>query len=276
MDKHTRLLHRLVIACTTLAGLLWIVLHAGDVLAAPPANKGKPPSPPPGPRTIVFSGREWTVKDSGASKWGPGPNLFSPSANNVWVDTQGRLHLKITNSKGKWSCAEVVSKLSLGHGSYRWYLDSTVDNLDRNVVLGLFTWHDTDPSFANREVDIEFARWGNANDPSNGQYVVQPYDDPGNLVRFAQPQLLAQSTHLFDWLPGRIDFKSLHGHQITPAIPGDLIAQWSFADAGQVPPAGGEQARMNLWLFQGRAPSNGRAVEVVVNRFEFSNVPASP
>lgn len=272
MNKQARLLHRLALLTTILVGLLWILLHSGVTLATPP-GKGKPPAPPPGPRTILFSGREWTVKDSGGSRWGPGPNLFSPSTNNAWVDAQGRLHLKITGSKGKWHCAEIVSKASLGHGSYRFYLDSTVDNLDRNAVLGLFTWHDTDPSFANREIDIEFSRWGNANDPTNGQYVVQPYDNPGNMVRFAQPQLLAQSTHLFDWRPDRIDFKSLHGHQTTPAIPGDLIAQWTFADPGQVPPAGGEQARLNLWLFRGAAPSNGKAVEVIVSRFEF--VPAA-
>ncbi|HEX2465194.1 MAG TPA: hypothetical protein VHR17_11290 [Thermoanaerobaculia bacterium] len=83
---------------------------------APPAGKGKPPAtPPPGPRTIVFSGREWTVKDSGGSRWGPGPNLFSPSTDTVWVDTQGRLHFKITGSKRTWYCAEIVSKASLGH-----------------------------------------------------------------------------------------------------------------------------------------------------------------
>jgi hypothetical protein len=55
----------------------------------------------------------------------------------VWVDTQGRLHLKITGGKRTWYCAEIVSKASLGHG--------------------LFTWQDTDPSFANREIDIEFS-----------------------------------------------------------------------------------------------------------------------
>jgi hypothetical protein len=270
MTRRARLLSALGSAVTILAALAGAALAPGVSLAAP---KSKQPPPPPGPRTILFSGHQWTVKDSGSARWGPGPNYFSPSSNNVWVDSQGRLHLKITNSKGKWSCAEVVSKTSFGHGSYRFYLDSAVDRLDRNVVLGLFTWHDTDPSFANREIDIEFARWGNAADPEQGQYVVQPYDDPGNLVRFTQPQFLAQSTHLFDWRPGRVEFRSLHGHRTAPAIPGDLIDEWTFADPGQVPPAGGEQARMNLWLFRGAPPSDRRAVEVVVSRFEFIPAP---
>ena len=51
-----------------------------------------------------------------------------------------------------------------------------------------------------------------------------------------------------------------------------VIAQWTFAEPGAVPQAGGENARMNLWLYRGRGPSDGRNVEVIVNGFEF--VPA--
>src|SRR5262245_44168916 len=80
-------------------------------------------------RTLSFSGYTWNVKSSGKSKVGPGPNYFSDSTSNVWVDAQGRLHLKITVSRNKWSCAEVVSQLSFGYGTYRFYLDSAVDSL---------------------------------------------------------------------------------------------------------------------------------------------------
>ena len=67
--------------------------------------------------------------------------------------------MKIVKTAGKWVCAEVVLQQTLGYGTYRFYLDSPVDSLDPNVVLGLFTWND-DPAFNNRELDIEFARWG--------------------------------------------------------------------------------------------------------------------
>jgi hypothetical protein len=69
-----------------------------------------------------------------------------------------------------------------------------VDKLDPNVVLGLFTWSDKAPS-AHREIDIEFARWANAADPTNAQYVVQAYGGAGHLARFTQ-LATATSTHL--------------------------------------------------------------------------------
>jgi hypothetical protein len=209
----------------------------------------------PYPRTITFAGETWYVKTS-SGRVGPGPNYFSDRTTNVWVDTAGRLHLKITRSGGRWYCSEVVSARSFGYGTYRFYLDSSVDNLDRNVVLGLFTWND-DPAFFNREIDVELARWGSPNN-LNAQYVVQPYTDPLNVFRFQQPS--GPSTHEFTWQPGLVTFQSTNA--------GGLIA--SHADNSGIPEAGGENARMNLWLFQGRAPSNKKEVEVIVGRFEFT------
>src|SRR4051794_6009568 len=58
----------------------------------------------PGATQIVFAGRKFTVR-SGAG--GPGPNAWS--AQNVWVDKKGALHLKIANVGGEWSCAEIYS-----------------------------------------------------------------------------------------------------------------------------------------------------------------------
>ena len=198
-----------------------------------------------------------------SGKVGPGPNYFSSSANNVWVDAQGRLHLKITKDKGRWYCAEIVLNGTLGYGSYRFILDNPVDALDPNAVLGLFTWNDA-PDYNHREIDIEFSRWGSATN-LNAQYVVQPYTDTANIVRFDEPAGIAQSTHSFRWLQGSVEFHSYRG---TPLAPGADIRVWTLSGAS-TPPTSGENARMNLWLFQGHPPSDGRDVEVIVNRFEF-------
>ena len=206
------------------------------------------------PRTLSFSGYTWEVKSS-SGKVGPGPNYFSAATDNVWVDAGGRLHLRMTRKNGHWQCAEVATVQSLGYGTFT--LDSRVDALDKNVVLGLFTWSD-DPAYANRELDIEFARWGNAGDPTNAGWTVQPYDQPGHGQRFTESSAQT-SSQAFTWTPSSVAFTS------SSASPGS----WTYSAAG-VPQAGGEHARMNLWLFQGRAPSGHSSVEVVVKSFRFT------
>jgi len=134
------------------------------------------------PRSIQFSGRSWTVKASG-SPVGPGPNYFSDTIADVRVDGSGYLHLRIAFSNGNWHSSEVITDDVLGHGTYTFTLGSRVDLLDRNIVVGLFTWDTSAPQFNYREIDIEFARWGNPL-TDNSQYVVQPWDNPGNIFRW--------------------------------------------------------------------------------------------
>jgi hypothetical protein len=208
------------------------------------------------PRTIEFSGYTWRVKSS-AEPIGPGPNLFSDSSKNVGVDGQGRLHLKLTRSQGHWHSAEVINTASLGHGRYSFELGSRVGHFDPNVVLALFTWSD-DPSYANREIDIEFSRWSKPANLRNGQYVVQPYFHRKNRQRVRQPAV-APSTQSFDWRPNAVAFTS------SSAMP----SAWTYSGA-DVPQPGSEHVHVNLWLYRGARPKNGRSAEVIVNRFTFS------
>lgn len=215
-------------------------------------------------RSLSFSGYTWYVKAS-SGRVGPGPNYFSDSSNNVWVDSQGQLHLKITRSGSRWYCSEVLLSTSHGYGTYRFYLNSLVDNLDPSVVLGLFTWSD-DPAYNHRELDIEFSRWGVAGN-QNAQYVVQPYSIAGNLYRWEEPSGLTQSTHSFQWLSASVFFQSLAGYYQPPPAVNAVINQHTFTQGIPVP--GSEVCHMNLWLYKGKAPTNRQPVEIVVNRFEF-------
>ena len=137
---------------------------------------------------IHWSGYDWEVRTTDGGLEGPGPNVFSDSAHNVWVDRKGRLHLKITKSRGRWLCAELMNAQSLGYGTYSWSLVSSVGRFDRNVVLGLFTWSD-DPAYNDREIDIEVSRFGDSSLPTNAQWTVQPYTTDGNWQRFDQPSV---------------------------------------------------------------------------------------
>jgi hypothetical protein len=219
----------------------------------------------PGLRWLGFSGYDWWVKTS-AGQVGPGPNYFSDSTNNVWLDGLGQLHLRITNRSNQWQCAELVSARTLGYGSYRFELGSPVDNLDPMVVLGLFTWSD-DPVFADREIDVECSRWGNEADPTSAQYVIQPYNLSGHLLRIALPAGQTNSTHLFTWETNRVSFQSQRGPYAPNPAPANVISNWSYTLT--VPRTGDENIRLNLWLFNGAAPTDNHEVEVVINSFQF-------
>ncbi len=219
----------------------------------------------PGPRWLSFSGYDWWVKSS-TGPVGPGPNYFSDSTDNVWLDGQGQLHLRVTNRSNQWQCAELVSARTFGYGSYRFQLASPADNLNPNVVLGLFTWSD-DPAYADREIDIECSRWGNSTDSNNAQFVVQPYNLTGHLARFAVPAGQTNAALLFTWETNRVSFESQRGSFSPNPTPADVISNWTYTLT--VPQTGDENVRLNLWLINGAAPSDNQEAEVVISSFQF-------
>jgi len=226
----------------------------------------------PNVRWISFSDYDWWVKTS-PGLVGPGPNYFSDSTNNVWVDGQGRLHLRITHRSNQWQCAEVVTKRTFGHGSYRFELDSVVNDINPSVVLGLFTWSD-DPAYTHREIDVECGRWADPGDVNNAQYVVQPWDWPNHLVRYTVPAGLTNSTHLFTWEANHIAFQALRGSYAPNPPAANVISTWTFSQAADVPQTGDENVRINLWLINGTPPTDNAEVEFVIGSFNF--VPLGP
>ncbi|MDO8586331.1 MAG: glycoside hydrolase family 16 protein [Armatimonadota bacterium] len=220
-----------------------------------------------GQRKFRWSGYDWLVKTSGVGLVGPGSNYFSDSTDNAWVDANGRLHLKIANRSGVWYCAEVSTDARIGYGTYRFYCDSRVDNMDPNVVLGLFTWSDFSCSYAHREIDIEFSKWSDPANSNNAQFLIQPYDVSGNMHRFVMTSA-ATSTHSFTWRPNDCAFVSVEGHC---AVPNQCTAvdSWTFPRPQDVPPSSDERLHLNLWLNNGLAPANGQEAEVVLSGFEF-------
>lgn len=221
---------------------------------------------PPYLRVIDFSGYRWGVKTS-EERVGPGPNFFSDSSESVWVDWEG-LHLRITNTEGAWQCAEVVCTQALGYGRYTFGIGSEVAQMNEQAVLGLFTWDDAEEA-NHREIDIECSRWGVVGN-ENAQFVVQPFDTPGNTHRFDIPAGLATTTHSFDWGLDSIAFASIEGQPVGvgSAASGDVIERWTYT-GDDIPPPGNENARINLWLYEGTPPSDAQEIEVLVREFRF-------
>ncbi len=217
-------------------------------------------------KTISFAGYNWLVKNSNTPV-GPGPNFFSDSTENVRVDAEGKLHMGITQRNGNWHCAEVILMGSLGYGRYVFQLATPVGLIDAQATLGLFTWDSGAPANFFREIDIEIGRWGIPFDPTNAQFVVQPYATSGNLLRYTTPDSLEFSTHSFEWTPDSIKFLSVKGNKSAPPYD-SLISSYNYTGSDIQPP-GNENTRINLWLFRGFPPQNGQQFEVIISNFEY-------
>jgi hypothetical protein len=239
------------------ASLIAALLLIGAALAGPALAAGKPGGGYPD--KVTWNGASWQVKSSTAAV-GPGPNYFSKS--NVSVDASGFLHLTIQqDASNRWTTAEVIGPTSYGYGTYSFTVATRLDQFDPNVVLGLFTWSDR-ALYANRELDVEVAKWGNAADPTNAQFVVQPYDKAGHLVRYATGSTV-RTLQRFEWRAGKVTFTSIR------LDTGATVASSTYTGS-DVPKPGDERVRLNLWLFGGAAPTNGLPTEVVVESFAFA------
>ncbi len=220
-------------------------------------------------QTLQFSGYTWQTRS--ARNQGPGPNDWD--AANAFVDKRGWLHLKITQTAaGKWNCAEVYQQKPLGFGRYAFEVQGRIDQFDPNIVLGLFNYPSPDigPDGTN-EIDIEFAHWGNPK-WDNGNYTIYPASgkrvgtESGTTFPFSLTGDV--STHAFVWTSGQVAFESDENGKRGVTRP---LRRWQYAPSeARLIPQKPLPVHLNLWLFQGKAPTNGRSVEIILKRFTFT------
>src|SRR3989339_887320 len=102
-----------------------------------PTSGQKYTRPCNGNGTLTFSGIRWqTVMHPRLH--GPGPNYFSGSRQNVWLDKLGRLHLRMGFHEGKWRAADVYTCVNEPFFEVEVAVDSPLQSLDPNVVVGFF------------------------------------------------------------------------------------------------------------------------------------------
>jgi len=85
------------------------------------------------------------------------------------------------------------------------------------------------------------------------------------------------TTHRFTWSRQSVVYESRHGHYDDDR--GDLIESWRFAppDPATLIPQQPLPVHLNLWLVHGHPPTDGREVEVIIDKFSFTpEVPAAP
>lgn len=210
-------------------------------------------------RTISFSGFEWTVRNNGYGA--PGKNYWRND--NVWIDELGRLHLAIRKVGGRWTCAELQTTQKFLYGKYSFKVIGRIDRFDKNVVLGLFNYPTEAAKQGLGEIDIEFAKWGNAANGS-GNFTVWSDAAANHYQTKSFPfELVGTYTkHNFTRAGKSVFFQSFHGHSETNEI---FNWKYSGADVSNTP----MPIYLNFWLFRGQPPSDGNAAEIVISEVKY-------
>lgn len=225
----------------------------------------------PGGRTLNFGGQSWRVKGPGV--FGPGANSFSDSSDQVWVDSEDQLHMRIRNSGGVWYSSEITSEAILGYGDYQFTTIGRVDAFADNVVFGFFHWQypscfdGSNPWNLHNELDVEISRWGNPADVP-AQFVVQPFQTPNAINRFdlSYSSDTELTTFAYRWFSDRVEFRAWKGDSNSES-PSNLIHSWVYTGL-TIPREDLARMHMNFWQFQG-PPSDGLDQEIVLTDFVF-------
>ena len=231
----------------------------GGAVALVKIVKGVGSLPPHPTQALRFSGYDWKIQTSDAVRGGVN-NLYD--ADNVWTDSSGAMHLRITKKEKGWTCAHVILARSLGYGTYRFVVRDT-SHLEPAAVLSMHTFDTWGGDQHYREMDVEIGHWGNAGSKENAQYVVQPFYVPGNVAQFREPA--GTLTHTMVWEPGRASFKTVRGSSSGLGAP--LVSEHVFTSG--IPTPGTEFLEFMLYLVASNKDPLEKGTEVVVEKFEY-------
>ena len=283
---------RAVFALTLVTALTFAGCGGSDEKTVTRPDPVVPPSTPDH-RYFAFSGYVWEARKT-TQPQAAGPNYYSSDERDVWVDADKKLHMKISRRDGKWLCSEIFSSGQFGYGTYVFRVAGRPDTLDRNAVLGFFTWDDNSfDTGALSELDIEITRWGGY--LKNLHYSVQPTHGPDVEAGWYPERssstfmvlLEPKSTHVITWARSYVNFASYLGYDIDDNL---RLANWQFLSSNParradlatlstpvvIPaPSPTTTARISLWLYDDNKdgvadpPANGTDVEVVIESFDF-------
>ena len=212
------------------------------------------------PSSVEFSGYHWQVKEGYAS---PGQNRWSKE--NVRIDAEGQLHLRLKHKANGWYCAEIRSVEWFRYGSFLFHLIANPTHLDPQIVLGMFLYNE----MSQNEIDVEISRWGKESETNlhyslhnrNGPVMVEDF-----LLNLSEGDF---STHRIDWLSDRIVYSSQYGHRqdLQGLVFRKIVAASESEDTFL--PNGKMRVHLNLWLFRGNAPDPDAEMEVIIRQFVY-------
>jgi hypothetical protein len=212
---------------------------------------------------IQFDNRNWLIKKS-RDLIGPGNNLFGLKRKNCFVDSQGNMHLRILKTSQGWSCAEIISAQAYNGGLFEFEILSDVNQLDDNVVLGLFLYTDNHPPFYD-EIDIEFSRWGEK-DSLNAQYVVHHDFVNPSQMRFNVDKKCSKVICRIFYSADKIEFTTYSYYQ-----QGQIEEQKYSVITPESFDIGETRMRINYWLYRPLMNPHKKRHEVIISKARYIN-----
>jgi len=223
-------------------------------------------------QTITWKGHTWQVTNGGMA------GVAQGSTSNVFIDSNGYLHLKISKSGSTWTAAELFSTDRMGFGTYQWQIEGPVDNMDKCVVLGLFPYGPADGIGADgeNEIDIEFSKWNGTVGSHNADFTYYPATGYGDGQRsssaYDEFTISLGGTNLCTartvWSSKSIQGTILKGLQSVTSNE-NVLRAYTFAPASgaaQKIPQVALPLGMNLWCFDA-TPATTQ--EVIIRDFQF-------
>jgi hypothetical protein len=129
-------------------------------------------------------------------------------------------------------------------------------------VFDMFTWDQAGTDQNRREMNTQFARWGDPNG-KNGEFSVQPFFRPVNTYRYLAPPMLLMLKMV--WESGRVTFGTSRVHDSGRA--GGSIAEHIFT--ADIPAPESESIHLNLCIFDYGKVQQTSDAEVVVRSFHY-------
>src|SRR5450759_837725 len=195
---------------------------------------------PPGQSSFTWDGILWDVRDGDTGN--PGGNPWTND--NVWVDAQNRLHLKITHVGSSWYTSEIDSHNPVGYGTYTFDVASNPSDYAINTVAGMFYALD---DF--HEIDfMEYSKWNNAGTIFNSQSTV--HHPSGDDSDAGYMTTAGESIITGIWGASSVEVKR-NGTQT-----------WYYN--GQMVGTGGT-LDINLWLYESFTLSDSTEQELIIN-----------
>jgi hypothetical protein len=180
------------------------------------------------------------------------------------------LKLRRSPTTGGWTCAELYTSAKFSFGTFQWFVEGPIDKLDTNVVLGLFTYGGADGT---NEIDIEVAKWGRTEAAaSNFFYTVYPHTLGVAKQVSSGTRISLQgtyTTHQFKWTPYRVTYHSQHGFTKKPKATHAIFSYTTPAAFTPAMPHISAPLHMNLWAFEGKPPTDGKEVEIIIHDFKY-------